>query len=161
MPGVPLRHNGRPLNRFTNAYMLVYIRECMQNDVLAAVTEQDIPKHLAERIQHEARVRAQKQKERDEQFLYIRTLIATDRTFAANHGFDFADFDEKNMENSQLQLIRAKKDQSFGKYKESIALVSNLKPEEIRLWLMVNRQNKTVRIDTPIAREEYETSKFY
>ncbi|KAI8880799.1 cysteine proteinase [Backusella circina FSU 941] len=154
VPGLPLHHNGRPLNRFTNAYMLVYIRECMQDDVLAAVTEQDIPKHLAERIQQEARIRAQKQKERDEQFLYMKTFIATDKTFAANHGFDFADFDEKNAENNHLTILRTRKDQPFGEYKAELAQAMSIRPDEFRLWIMVNRQNRTVRIDMPILNEE-------
>lgn len=36
----------RSVKRFTNAYMLVYIRESRQDQVLEEVTQKDIPAHL-------------------------------------------------------------------------------------------------------------------
>lgn len=42
------RNPVRQLKRFTNAYMLVYIRESAIDDVLAPFTEKDTPAHLSE-----------------------------------------------------------------------------------------------------------------
>ena len=39
--------------KYTNAYMLVYIRETELNEVLAPVTEADVPRALVERIERE------------------------------------------------------------------------------------------------------------
>lgn len=158
MPGINMRPNGRPMNRFTNAYMLVYIRECMLDNVLAPVTAEDIPRHLAERIETEARIREQKRKEKEEQHLYMKTLIASDETFKSNHGFDFANFDEKDAAENRIMALRVRKDQSFGSFKEDLAHSIGLRPTDFRLWLMVNRQNRTVRIDIPIPEEEYEST---
>lgn len=36
----------KPIKRFTNAYMLVYIRETRQDQMLGDVTQKDIPAHL-------------------------------------------------------------------------------------------------------------------
>lgn len=38
--------HARSENRFTNAYMLVYIRESQTHHVLEKVTDKDIPSHL-------------------------------------------------------------------------------------------------------------------
>lgn len=42
------RNQVRQLKRFTNAYMLVYIRESAIDDVLPPFTEKDTPPHLSE-----------------------------------------------------------------------------------------------------------------
>jgi len=154
MPGVNMRPNGRPMNRFTNAYMLVYIRECMLDQVLAPVTEQDIPRHLGERLEEEARIREQRRKDKEEQHLYMKAFIADDNTFRANTEFDFANFDEKDSTESCPYLSRILKNQTFGDFKQEIATGLNLPPSGFRLWLMVNRQNRTIRIDIPIPPED-------
>lgn len=41
------RPNLRTMKRFTNAYMLVYMRECMMDEILNDVTTTDIPPHLS------------------------------------------------------------------------------------------------------------------
>jgi ubiquitin carboxyl-terminal hydrolase 7 len=41
------RPNLRTMKRFTNAYMLVYMRECMMDEILNDVTTADIPPHLS------------------------------------------------------------------------------------------------------------------
>lgn len=41
------RNQVRAMKRFTNAYMLVYVRECMIPEVLAPFKEEDTPAHLS------------------------------------------------------------------------------------------------------------------
>ncbi|CAO3638238.1 unnamed protein product [Mucor fragilis] len=158
IPGVNMRPNGRPMNRFTNAYMLVYIRECMLDQVLAPVTEQDIPRHLGERLEEEARIREQRRKDKEEQHLYMKAFIADDDTFRANTEFDFANFDEKDATENRLYVSRILKNQTFGEFKQDIAVGLGLPPSQFRLWLMVNRQNRTVRIDIPIPAEDNDST---
>lgn len=42
------RPNVRAIKRFTNAYMLVYLRESVMDEILNDVTTADIPPHLSE-----------------------------------------------------------------------------------------------------------------
>lgn len=61
----------KPMKRFTNAYMLVYIRESEMGTILAPVTEADIPEHLGRRIVDEKAKEERDRKEREEQHLYL------------------------------------------------------------------------------------------
>ncbi|KAI8978533.1 hypothetical protein BDB01DRAFT_799109 [Pilobolus umbonatus] len=151
MTGVIRPPMNKPMNRFTNAYMLVYIRECMLDQILAPLTDQDIPRHLIERTESETRQRELERKEKEQQHLYMRVMIATDETFRANRRFDFASFDEKN---NELIVARLRKDLTMAQLKEDISKDIGLPKNQFRLWLMVNRQNRTIRIDSPIPDEE-------
>ena len=41
-----LQRQAKPMKRFANAYMLVYIRESDLDEILAPITTEDIPQHL-------------------------------------------------------------------------------------------------------------------
>ncbi|KAI9256173.1 hypothetical protein BY458DRAFT_519583 [Sporodiniella umbellata] len=151
-PGLNMR--GRLMNRFTNAYMLVYVRESMIDEILAPVTNEDIPKHLITRIEEEKRILELKRKEKEEQMYYMKTFLATRESFQSNLGFDFTDFDERNATQNNILISRVRKDQTFGEFKADIAHWRGISENEFRLWLLVNRQNRTVRLDLPISDDE-------
>ena len=48
LPAPQQRNQVRAMKRFTNAYMLVYIRETAIDEVLAPFTEEDTPAHLSQ-----------------------------------------------------------------------------------------------------------------
>jgi ubiquitin carboxyl-terminal hydrolase 7 len=48
LPAPQQRNQVRAMKRFTNAYMLVYIREIAIDEVLAPFTEDDTPPHLSQ-----------------------------------------------------------------------------------------------------------------
>ncbi|KAF8522231.1 hypothetical protein BU17DRAFT_87330 [Hysterangium stoloniferum] len=150
----PQRNQIRSMKRFTNAYMLVYIRETAIDEVLAPFTEKDTPAHLKSRLESERLEAEQRKREREEQHLYLTAKIITDESFQQHQGFDLASFDDKNWPPSELQNFRILKSESYLTFKSRVAQHFNYPENHIRLWVLVNRQNKTVRPDTHVPENE-------
>ncbi|CCA77798.1 probable ubiquitin-specific processing protease 21 [Serendipita indica DSM 11827] len=144
------RQQVRTLKRFTNAYMLVYIRESKLDEVLGPLAEADTPVHLRKMIEEEQRQAERKKRERDEQHLYLTVKIITDQSFQQHQGFDLATFEDKNWPASEVPTFRVLKQETFVKFKARVAQSVNIPPDRIRLWVLVGRQNKTVRPDVPV-----------
>ncbi|KAF8509282.1 hypothetical protein JB92DRAFT_2947613 [Gautieria morchelliformis] len=150
----PQRNQVRSMKRFTNAYMLVYIRETAIDEVLAPFTDKDTPSHLKARLESERLEAEQRKREREEQHLYLTAKIITDESFQQHQGFDLASFDDKNWPPSELQNFRILKSESYLTFKSRVAQHFNYPESQIRLWVLVNRQNKTVRPDTHVPENE-------
>jgi len=73
-PGVKPPVKGA-MKRFTNAYMLVYVRATRVGEVLKAITTEDVPEHLRTRLERERRDAEQRKRERDEQHLYLTAKV--------------------------------------------------------------------------------------
>jgi ubiquitin carboxyl-terminal hydrolase 7 len=80
--------------------------------------------------------------------------VITDDTFARHEGFDLATFDEKNWPPSDLPSFRVLKQETYSTFKTRVSKQFNHPENQIRLWVLVNRQNKTVRPDTHIPENE-------
>ena len=80
--------------------------------------------------------------------------VITDDTFSHHEGFDLASFDEKNWPPSELPTFRVLKTETYNVFKARVAQHFNSPENQIRLWVLVNRQNKTVRPDTHIPENE-------
>lgn len=63
------------MKRFTNAYMLVYVRASRVNEILAPITTEDVPEHLRTRLERERKDAEQRKRERDEQHLYLTAKV--------------------------------------------------------------------------------------
>ncbi|KAH7889278.1 hypothetical protein F5I97DRAFT_1934219 [Phlebopus sp. FC_14] len=148
------RNQMRAMKRFTNAYMLVYVREAAVDEILAPFKEEDTPPHLKRRLDEERLQNEARKREREEQHLFLTAKIITDDTFAHHEGFDLATFDEKNWPASELPSFRVLKQETYSIFKSRVANHFNMPENKIRLWVLVNRQNKTVRPDTPIPENE-------
>lgn len=144
------RTQARSLKKFTNAYMLVYVRESDVDTVLAPFQESDTPAHLKQRLDAEREQLEQKRREKDEQHLYLIAKVITDDVFNRHQGFDLASFDDKNVPATELATFRVQKQETYVNFKARIAQSFKMDPRDFRLWVLVNRQNKTIRPDVPI-----------
>ncbi|ORX33688.1 hypothetical protein BD324DRAFT_666297 [Kockovaella imperatae] len=144
------RTQARTLKKFTNAYMLVYVRETELDSVLAPFTEGDTPSHLKARLDAEREQLELKRREKDEQHLYLTAKVITDDIFSRHQGFDLASFDDKNLPATELPTFRVLKTEPFSTFKQRIAQWFKINERDFRLWVLVNRQNKTIRPDVPI-----------
>jgi ubiquitin carboxyl-terminal hydrolase 7 len=96
--------------------------------------------------------------------LYILTIyttqIITDETFTKYEGFDLASFEEKAGETPAYLSYRTKKDDTLESFKNALCENLGVPSDHIRLWILVNRQNRTVRPDAPILDADYQLSNY-
>ncbi|KAJ7219761.1 hypothetical protein C8J57DRAFT_1440421 [Mycena rebaudengoi] len=142
-------HQVQAMKGSTDAYVLVYIRAPFLDQVLAPLTDKDIPPHIKRRLDEEDLQLAAIKREREEQHLFLTTKVVTDATFSRHEGFDLATFDESN-----LPIFRVLKQETFSTFKTRIARHFSYREDQFRLWVIVNRQNKTVRPDAPIPEND-------
>ncbi|KAF9432060.1 hypothetical protein BGZ76_011315 [Entomortierella beljakovae] len=132
--------------RFTNAYMLVYIRNNAMDEVLKPLTTDDIPEHLQRRLDDERIALENKKKERDELMLYFNARVISDADFKLHEGFDLFN----QLVQTAGKILKVKKQDSFASFKKLVADTYGLTEDQIRIWTLVKRQNDTVRTDLPI-----------
>ena len=138
--------------RSMSAYMLVYIRQSRQKDILIDVTEADTPPHLAKRLGEERAEKERLRKEREEQHLYLTVDVIDDESFKAYEGFDLTNsvWDPDPATPSNPRRHRVLKTSTVDEFVNQLASERNAPAEYFRFWVMVNRQNKTIRPDQPI-----------
>ena len=137
--------------RFTSAYMLVYFRESALDEILAPIVPTDIPKHVVQKVEEERLEVARRKREKEEMHLYITVRIIDVQTFRHHEGVDLTSFDPADREAQEwIRPYRVRRDLTWLAFYQHIAETVNLTRDQIRLWHLVNRQNKTVRPDVPI-----------
>lgn len=140
-----------PIMRPNSAYMLVYIRQSKVDNILCPVTEEDIPKHLRLRFEEEAAVREARRREREEQHLYMGVKAILPSTFKEHGGTDLGNFEANaELDPSAPKYYKTLRSSTLQELVNRIAEDIQEDPKRLRLWLMVNRQNKTIRPDTPM-----------
>lgn len=92
-----------------------------------------------------------KRKEREEQHLYLNVKVLTEDAFKAHSGTDLGLFDVNVADDpAGIRLYRLLRLSTVNQLKVRIGEDIGQDPRKLRLWYMVNRQNKTTRPDQPI-----------
>ncbi|KAJ3199966.1 hypothetical protein HDU82_009297 [Entophlyctis luteolus] len=142
------------IKRFTNAYMLVYIREADADEILKPITGDDIPLHLRTRFEEERIATEQKRRDREEQHLYLSVKYFTNADIRAHDGFDLCNFDNKDLPLSPSTTVRVKKDERLATFKEHLAETLGVAKNKVKVWSIMQRQNRTSRVDKQITEDD-------
>jgi len=130
--------------RFSNAYMLVYIRDSDRDHILCDVTKDDIAQHLRERLDKEQEEKEKRKKEKQEAHLYTYVRIATDKDLTAQVGqhtyFDLVDFHHPDILN-----LRIPKKEPFTEVKRQVEAQLGVPESKQRYWMWSTRENQTYR----------------
>ncbi|KAK4279205.1 hypothetical protein QN277_016942 [Acacia crassicarpa] len=137
--------------KYSNAYMLVYIRESDKDKIICNVDEKDIAEHLRERLKKEQEEKEHKKKEKAEAHLYTIIKVARDENLAEQIGkdiyFDLVDHDK-------VKCFRVQKQMSFNVFKDEVAKEFGIPVQFMRFWLWAKRQNHTYRPNRPVTHLE-------
>ncbi|KAF9182032.1 hypothetical protein BGZ51_005004 [Haplosporangium sp. Z 767] len=139
--------------RFTNAYMLVYVRDNSMDEILKPLTADDIPEHLQRRLDDERQALENKRKERDESLLYFNARLISDDDFKAHDGFDLF-----NPYSTAGKILKVRRQDTFATFKGSVADLYGVPEDQVRIWTLVKRQNDTVRTELPVLDTELNTT---
>lgn len=139
--------------KYSNAYMLVYIRVEDWDRIQCGVAEADIAEPLRVRLKAELLEKEQKRKEKQEAHLYSYMKIAREQDIKEQIGgeifFDLVDHDK-------VKSIRVSKTITFADFKKEAAEELGVPPEKQRYWLWAKRQNHTFRPNRPMLPKDEE-----
>ena len=106
--------------------------------------------HICEkRLEDERLLLEARRKEREEQHLYLNIKVITEDTFKAHQSFDLAAMDDKAT--GSILTYRVLKEETLGAFKNRIVSELGVPADKFRFWVLVNRQNKTIRPENPVA----------
>ncbi|KAF5446363.1 hypothetical protein F2P56_031998 [Juglans regia] len=137
--------------KYSNAYMLVYIRESDKDKIICNVDEKDIAEHLRIRLKKEQEEKEQKRKEKAEAHLYTIIKVARNEDLLEQIGRDVY-FDL--VDHEKVQSFRIQKQLPFNLFKEEVAKEFGIPVQCQRFWFWAKRQNHTYRPNRPLTPQE-------
>lgn len=87
--------------------------------------------------------------------------IISDETFKSHHGIDLTDNDHEGDNSALPKVYRILRTTKVSEFAKQVAEEKELVPDQVRFWVMVNRQNKTMRPDQPLRNMEMSVEEAY
>ncbi|KAJ9559114.1 hypothetical protein OSB04_013728 [Centaurea solstitialis] len=146
-------YNNAPFKftKYSNAYMLVYIRESDKEKIICDVDEKDIAEHLRIRLTKEQEEKEDKKRYKAQAHLYTIIKVARDADLSEQIGkdtyFDLVDHDK-------VHSFRIQKQMPFNLFKEEVAREFGIPVQFQRFWIWAKRQNHTYRPNRPLTPQE-------
>ncbi|KAK6942493.1 MATH/TRAF domain [Dillenia turbinata] len=137
--------------KYSNAYMLVYIRESDKEKIVCDVDEKDIAEHLRIRLKREQEEKEDKRRYKAQAHLFTIIKVARDDDLRQQIGsdiyFDLVDHDK-------VCSFRIQKQMPFNLFKEEVAKEFGIPVQFQRFWIWAKRQNHTYRPSRPLTPQE-------
>ncbi|XWS57102.1 hypothetical protein CRYUN_Cryun09bG0142700 [Craigia yunnanensis] len=137
--------------KYSNAYMLVYIRKSDKDKIICNVDEKDIAEHLRIRLKKEQEEKEQKRKEKAEAHLYTVLKVSHNEDLVEQIGRDIY-FDL--VDHEKVRSFRIQKQMPFNVFKEEVAKEFGVPVQYQRFWLWAKRQNDTYRPNRLLTSQE-------
>ncbi|SCU89331.1 LADA_0E14884g1_1 [Lachancea dasiensis] len=149
------------LARQTSAYMLVYIRQDMEDKVLEDVADIDVPSHVVSSIETELQEREKRRKEMEEMHLFTKVHVHSLSNFVNYQGFDLSPNERSKLYNPELHgedeyatSLRVLKSTKLRDVKSEITKRLQLPRScSINYWIMSYRKNYTLRLESMLYTE--------
>jgi len=143
-------------NRYTNAYMLIYIRKSEIDTILAPFSEDDIPKHIGEQISKEQEELKKRKEEIENERKSLIIHILTDEIISQYKGFDLCNINQHYLPLTSVPNIQILKTATYKEFINQVQLKYKYHKEDFRLWEMTYRPNETFRINKIVkCQDEY------
>ncbi|XP_073269254.1 ubiquitin C-terminal hydrolase 12-like isoform X1 [Primulina huaijiensis] len=146
-------YNNTPFKftKYSNAYMLVYVRVSDNDNIICDVDEKDIAEHLRIRLKKEQEEKEDKRRYKAQAHLYTIIKVARDEDLKEQIGkdiyFDLVDHDK-------VRNFRIQKQLTFNLFKEEVAKEFGIPVQFQRFWIWAKRQNHTYRPNRPLTPQE-------
>ena len=139
----------RPRNyqarRFSNAYMLQYLRKSEVPYLLKKASIADVPGELVAKIKKERKEEEQRGRDNKDQHLYMKIAVVTNDNMARHDGADLVDWE--NVRTIKVMRAMSLLELKILLQRDGIVSDSN----NMRLWKCSGRQNDTIRPDSLVA----------
>ncbi|KAM4079346.1 ubiquitin C-terminal hydrolase 12 isoform X2 [Castanea sativa] len=137
--------------KYSNAYMLVYIRDSDKDKIICNVDEKDIAEHLRIRLKKEQEEKEDKRRYKAQAHLYTIIKVARDEDLSDQIGRDIY-FDL--VDHEKVHNFRIQKQTPFNVFKEDVAKEFGIPVQFQRFWIWAKRQNHTYRPNRPLLPQE-------
>lgn len=139
------RNRNYQTRRFSNAYMLQYLRKSEVPYLLKSQDKSDIPRELAARIKKDCEEEEQKKRERTDQHLFMDIAVAVNENMVEHHGSDLVQWDK-------VRQLHVRRTMLLGELKVRLQKDGIVKDARLmRLWKCSGRRNDSIRTDSLVA----------
>ncbi|KAI3938564.1 hypothetical protein MKW98_016069 [Papaver atlanticum] len=144
-------HTPFKFTKYSNAYMLVYIRESDKDKIVCDVDEKDIAEYLRIMLKKEQEEKDHNKKEKAEAHLYTNIKVARHEDLFEQIGRDIYFY---LVDQEKVCSFRILKEMPFNLFKEEVAKEFGVSVQFHRFWFWAKRQNHTYRPYRPLTLQE-------